>query len=359
MKNFKEIISRIRHGIGRPRQAVRNIFKRFILNTFRINFSLQTEIQYVDLGFFNSKIISKNRISKAENILFNLEDSLYEHNFDSKYYIEITDVIVNTELNHIYVTGNKKGEYFFLKESSSWPTDVLILNSPKPIRNITQIIDSAKIGLPNSGHYHWLSEDLPNYLSDKSLFKTLKYIKSSEKSRLILETLKKDYINSEKWVFVKKLSFITKSQELGFIHPNSSKELKTFQRNLHLDTSQKTDKIYVSRAKTRRSMPWEKQLESYLSMKGFRIFLAEDFSVINQIELFRNAKQIIGIHGAGLANALWAENCSVVELMPISRINRCFEWQTRLCQGSYLNIYFDPKASKIGDITKQLDLLIS
>ena len=188
MKNLKQLISRFKHGLGRPRQAIRNLIKRLILNIFGINFSLQTEIQYVDLGFFKSKIITKNRISKSENIVFELENSLYEHSFESKYHIEITNVVVNTELNHIYVTGNK-GEYFLLRESSSWPTDILIVNSPIPPKKITQIINNAKIGLPNSGHYHWISDDLPNYLSDNSNFKTLQYVRANKKSKLVLEII--------------------------------------------------------------------------------------------------------------------------------------------------------------------------
>ena len=358
MKNHKQLISRFKHGLGRPRQAIRNLNKRLILIIFGINFSLQTEIQYVDLGFFKSKIITKTRISKAKNIVFESENSLYEHSFESKYHIEITNVVVNTELNHIYVTGNNKGEYFLLRESSSWPTDILIVNSPTPPKKITQIINSAKIGLPNSGHYHWISDDLPNYLSDMSNFKTLQYVRANKKSKLILEIMHADYIDSAKWVFVKKLSFVTKSRELGYIHPNSLDKLKIFQSNIALESSQKLDKIYVSRTKTRRSMPWEKQLELHLLKKGYRIIFAEDFSFTDQIKLFKDAKQIVGIHGAGLTNALWADNCSVVELMPINRINRCIEWQTKLSKGRYLNIYFDPSATKIDEITKQLDLLI-
>jgi hypothetical protein len=358
MKYLKELISRFKHGLGRPKQAIRNILRRLILNIFGVNLSLQTEIQYVDLGFFQSKIITKNIISKAKNIIFELENSQYEHSFQSKYYIEITNVIVNTELNLVYVTGNKEGERLLLKECSSWPTDILLLNSEVPPDKITQIIDCAKIGLPNSGHYHWVSEDLPNYLSDNSNYKTLLYKKANKKSKLLLRSMDTDYINSEKWVFVKKLSFVTKNEELGYIHPNSLNKLKNFQSNLNLKSSIKSDKIYVSRSKTRRSMSWEKQLESYLSQKGYRIIFAEDFSFVDQIALFKEATEIIGIHGAGLTNALWADECTVIELMPINRINRCIEWQTRLSKGTYMNIYFDPDTAKIEDITNHLDTLI-
>ena len=116
--------------------------------------------------------------------------------------------------------------------------------------------------------------------------------------------------------------------------------------------------IYISRSRTRRSAFWEKDLEAHLLKKGFQIVYAEDYSIVDQIELFRDAKNIVGVHGAGLTNAIWSTNCSVIELMPTSRINRCIEWQAKIANGKYQRIYFHPKVTKLNDITNELDALI-
>ncbi|NBU81753.1 MAG: hypothetical protein EBS55_08920, partial [Flavobacteriaceae bacterium] len=94
-------------------------------------------------------------ISKPDNITFSSNDFKFEHGFNSKYQIEISNVIVNTKLNHIYVTETNKRKFSFLKESSSWSAENLIIFSPSPNRKILQVIENAKLGLPNSGHYHW------------------------------------------------------------------------------------------------------------------------------------------------------------------------------------------------------------
>ena len=354
----KDLIHRFKHARSRPIEACRRILLRTFLSLFGVDFSKQTEIQYVDLGFFDSKVLRKGMIYKAENITFSTNDSTFEHSFGSKYQIEISNVIVNTKLNHIYVTDSNQRKTSFLQESSSWSTENLIMFSPGPIRRISQVIENAKLGLPNSGHYHWVSEDLPNYLMDNSGYETLAYSHGSEKSKEILNKLGVRYIDANEWVFVKNLSFVTKSHELGYLHPNSFKALINFQNHLGLNAMKGSRNFYISRSRTRRSAFWEKGLETYLLEKGFQIVYAEDYSIVDQIELFRDAKNIVGVHGAGLTNAIWSANCSLIELMPTSRINRCIEWQAKIANGKYERIYFDPKFTKLNDITNELDALI-
>jgi capsular polysaccharide biosynthesis protein len=133
--------------------------------------------------------------------------------------------------------------------------------------------------------------------------------------------------------------------------------LREFKSNILEDKEAKTEKIYVSRSKSRRSIPSENVIENYLRDRGFRIVHAEDFSLLDQIEIFTNAKLVIGIHGAGLSHALWSENCNLIELMPINRVNRCFEWQTLICGGDYRVIYFNPNQSAEVNLIPQLELL--
>jgi hypothetical protein len=354
----KDLIQRFKHAFKRPAEAGRRILMRTFLSLFGVDFSKQTEIQYVELGFFDSKILRKEIISKAENLAFSSNDLTFEHCFSSKYQIEISDVVVNTRLNHIYVTGSNERKFSFLKESTSWSAENLIIFSPGPTRNISQVIEYAKLGLPNSGHYHWVSEDLPNYLMDNSKYETLAYSRGNEKSKVILNKLGMHCIDSNEWVFVKNLSFVTKSNELGYLHPKSHKALIDLQNYIGLNALKGSKNFYISRSRTRRSALWERDLEKHLLEKGFEIVYAEEHSILRQIELFRDAKNIVGVHGAGLTNAIWSSNCSIIELMPTNRINRCVEWQTNIANGKYERIYFDPKVTRLSNITKEIDALI-
>jgi hypothetical protein len=81
----RDLIRRILHARKRQGEAFRLGKKRVFHNLLGIDFSKQTEIQYVELGFFKSKILSKKKISVAQEIKLQSEFMDFEHSFDSKY----------------------------------------------------------------------------------------------------------------------------------------------------------------------------------------------------------------------------------------------------------------------------------
>ena len=353
----KNLYMRIRHAQKRPRDAFRRIFRRSALRLLRVDFSKQTEIQYVELGLYNSAIISKQAVTPAKEFNFQTHGSMFGHNFDSKFVIEISNALVNTESNLIYISEKTKNSFNLLKESSSWPTEQVLLNAERPKYKSIEKISRASLGLPNNGFYHWLSEDLPDFLIYQQDLPVLNYKNSSITNRKIMEVLGKTIIQCDKWVIVENLTFITKGQNLGYLHPVGAQVLKKFASDNATNKLSRNEKIYVSRSKSRRSLPSENAIESYLLGLGFRIVHAEDLSFFDQMEIFSRAKLVIGIHGAGLSHALWAKNCNLIELMPINRVNRCFEWQTLICEGVYQLIYFDPDLSAETTLIPQLELL--
>ena len=352
---IRDVYRRIKQARNRPQDAFRRFTRRSLLRTLGIDFSKQTELQYVELGLFRSSIISKTLITQAKEIVFLDTNVNFRHNFESKFIIEITNVLVNTETNHIYVSSKSKDEYLLLKESSSWSTENVLLNAQKPTKSSAQKVVKVALGLPNSGFYHLIAEDLPNLLLSDQEHLFLLNKESSKTHRKILQILGKEIVECDKWVRVESLTFVTKGQDLGYLHPRGAEVLKEFGRGISSSNKQGTEKIYVSRSNSRRSLSSETSIENYLSKKGFRIIRAEDLTITEQIVEFSQAKLIVGIHGAGLSNAIWPNKCSIIELMPTNRINRCFEWQANICDSPYRVLYFDPSQSAEVTVIPQLE----
>ena len=83
------------------------------------------------------------------------------------------------------------------------------------------------------------------------------------------------------------------------------------------------DKIYINRKDTtspslRRILNLN-DFEDLLEAKGFKSLTLSNFSFYDQVALFYNAKQIIGLHGAGFANLIFCKpKTSVIEIQPSS-----------------------------------------
>ena len=78
----------------------------------------------------------------------------------------------------------------------------------------------------------------------------------------------------------------------------------------------------------------------------------------DQISIFRNAKVVVGIHGAGLVNIVWGKQTHLIELMPNNRVNKCYEWITNLNGGKYSRLDFKPFDRNISAIFHQILTLI-
>lgn len=78
-------------------------------------------------------------------------------------------------------------------------------------------------------------------------------------------------------------------------------------------------RIFISREKARRrKLVNRDHLMEALSSLGFVKFVVEDLSHQEQINLFSSARVVIGAHGAGLTNLIFARQAKVVELFPYS-----------------------------------------
>jgi capsular polysaccharide biosynthesis protein len=96
--------------------------------------------------------------------------------------------------------------------------------------------------------------------------------------------------------------------------------------------------LYISRLKDGRVPGNEAQIQSYFIEKGFEILNLDEFDFEIQIAIFKTAKVVVGTHGAGLSNIIWAPPGTVV--IEISRVEHpiSFGYLAQLRSQVYLPI---------------------
>lgn len=82
-------------------------------------------------------------------------------------------------------------------------------------------------------------------------------------------------------------------------------------------------KVFISRRKTR-ALGNAADVESWLQARGFEILYPEDLDIVDQMRLFREADDIVAIHGAALAPLLYctpdARPQRLIEILPVAHM---------------------------------------
>ena len=75
-------------------------------------------------------------------------------------------------------------------------------------------------------------------------------------------------------------------------------------------------KIFISRsdADRRRAIP-QKQVQDKLHTKDFQSYQLTEIDFKEQVQLFAEAEKLVAVHGAGLVNIMFAEECSITEII--------------------------------------------
>jgi len=327
---------RIRNLRNQKRSALLRFIRRIIMKIAGIRLSKQTEIQYINQDVFKSRVISVKKIEDSINIKKKQSKDIFEHNFNTKYLVTLSNVVVNTESGLVYAI-DKYEKYFLISESTEWPTDRAMIYSENPPFKIKHNIKFGALGLPNSSFAHLMSEDLPNLLRIKSKNNILFYVKSNSLNHQIFDICNFRKNTVPKWVHVSKLEMVTKGKDVGYLHPENLKLIRQFKNTVVLESSKKSkEKYYISRLNFMRSSKFELKIQEYFEKLGFKIVYPENLSLIEQVKLFSNARVIAGIHGGGIFHSVWSDSCEVIELMPKNRVNRSFEWQTFIRNSKYL-----------------------
>lgn len=96
-------------------------------------------------------------------------------------------------------------------------------------------------------------------------------------------------------------------------------------------------RYYISRQDAQqRRVRNEAELQPLLATLGFECLQLTGLSLREQIRLFAQAEWVVGPHGAGLSNLLFApSDCRVLELLPADGVNQCFWVQANALGQAY------------------------
>lgn len=242
------------------------------------------------------------------------------HGFRQRFKVEISNPIVDSEFGHVFDKNLN-----LIQESSSWPSGHLLsatIQRPQK-KNVFQIDKKINL-LPSNGYYHWLIEDLPPHISNLDLDDRVTgiYQASSKFVKSFASEFAPRQVLLPKYFQPSELLLSTKTHDTGWAHPKDVEILRKFFKN-KISIEPKLQ-IYISRTYSTRSPRWELKLQNLLGSNGWKIIHAENLEFSEQISIISNAKILCGVHGAGLANAVWMkEKSKLIEISP-TNFRNCF-----------------------------------
>lgn len=163
------------------------------------------------------------------------------------------------------------------------------------------------------GHYHWFTETLPRLwlIRDRAKEFTLMLPDSGYIRTVGLDSLKLLGLDFADVVFmdgdslysVESLSFVSRFAESGKVHDSIMRELRA-----RLVGSRRfgDGRLYISRSGARfRKILNEGEVVSWATRNGFDVIRNEELDLAGQIDAFSGASVVLGIHGAGLTDAMF------------------------------------------------------
>ena len=196
-----------------------------------------------------------------------------------------------------------------------------------------------------SGHknyFHWLFDILPKIkiFSEGNDISSLDYFYLSKLQNYQKKTLEILGFDNIKVLDAKKYRHIEAKQIFAVEHPwytkgyalEEAKNLPSWIihwiRNSFLNSAKEfnaNDKIFIDRSEsefTHCQLQNNEEISSHLIDKGFTKYKVGQLSFENQIYLFKNAKIIVGVHGAAFANlAFCSPNTKIIEIKPVYHPN--------------------------------------
>jgi capsular polysaccharide biosynthesis protein len=119
-------------------------------------------------------------------------------------------------------------------------------------------------------------------------------------------------------------------------------------------------RFFVRRTSYARNMVNEQEVLDFFQNAGWSIVDTAAMGFKEQVQLFAGAEAVCGIHGSGLANAVWCPvGCKVIELFADSYLAGDQEWICQCIKAEYHFLIFpsDHKLCAVVDLARLQKLL--
>lgn len=315
----------------------RLIYRMLRKSIWRRN-SFSVEMNYLS----RSEVLSKLSLDSAMSIEFPAIDERFvglSATFAKREMFVLKNCILDTESGRVFLRRDSK-HFAYAEFSSEWPKENVISEIEFPKRDKIQWMSRASVGLPKINYYHLTTHWLGNAIELSSRSHPIILSPYSHSlAEQIVESHSLNFLKAQtRWIEVDELSMINLGP-IGYLHPTDRD--KILQDRPNKNQGNNTKRLYVSRRRSSRSLQNEKKIEELLSAVGFDIIYAENLKYSQQVSIFSNARIIVGPHGAGMTNAIYAPAGAIIlEVMPDFRINRCIEWQSLVCNQKYARIIY-------------------
>lgn len=215
---------------------------------------------------------------------------------------------------------------------------------------------------PPVPYYHWLLETLPNTIYGLAHDPAARVLVPPNLPRYVVDgltlllgddDLARRLLTKSNPVRVNRLILAQLEPESRFVRPADVQLVtSTLRARADLPDARPSLALYVSRSGSpKRKVENELELEEGLAALGFQIVCCERLSLTEQIRLFSAAGTIVGLHGAGLSNLIWAQPpCQVVELFPWQTFNSCYAHLALMLGLGYDFIECQPGETRYGRI---------
>jgi capsular polysaccharide biosynthesis protein len=197
-------------------------------------------------------------------------------------------------------------------------------------------------------YYHWLLEVVPRVMVMRSAGLTADWYIIESQSRYQRRVLELLGIPSERLIQPHYALNVQADMLIRPSHPglDAWKGLANaigqgLPKSERIAAGQSSRRIYISRKEAaHRKVANEAELQAMLESHGFETHSFETLDFARQVSLISSADYIVAVHGAALANLIFArEGTRVIEICPVNRYNTdCFPRISHKCGHKHVTV---------------------
>jgi hypothetical protein len=278
--------------------------------------------------------------------------------FQQRSHLQLTNTVLDSQTGILFTVNGD-----IITESSSWSPEYLAATfQTKPFRIVpsTKLLDKRPaINLTSNGFYHWLNEDLPQYLHlNRNLVNPITVV-SSKRPDFVNSFLKDfsiEYQEVPRFSHFEEINFISKKSTVGWPHPKDVEVLKEFFKQ-YLNERTVGKRVYISRISDSRSPLFERTLINLLTNSGWKVLDLKDLSLVEQVAEISTAEVLMGVHGAGLSGVNWMKEGSKLIELGTDRFVRCFQRLAQINKIDYLRINYKTDSEGLNIVKTKLQNL--